>query len=1239
MIFDYYRKNADFLICQETHSEVANEQIWAKEWGGGAIFGHGTTAARGIAIFYDKKYKKCIENVYKSEDGRMIVIDVKIEEEIITIVGIYAPNQDSPVFFKDLAQLLRNRQEHKIIIGDFNLTLQVELDRQNTYNNNNKAKDELVNIMDEFYLHDVWRVQHPEKREYSWMKPGHIQKASRIDYALVTAGLDQKAKAVQYIPGIKTDHRAFYICLDLIQFERGVGYWKFNSSLLKNKEFLIHMNKELNTTIQASIEQNPIQRWETLKRRIKKISSNFARKKASENGLIISQLSEKVDEYECSLPLNKDEDELLAETKKELEEKLYERVKGLIFRSKVRWLEEGEKNTKYFFALEKARYNAKTCYKILDENDMELVNPQDILQYQKQYYQNLYQEDKDVRFTLENTYGIRVPDEIRQSQNCQITDKEIEQAMLEMNNNKTPGQDGIPVDFYKVFWMYLKEPFMSMMLYGYQQQELHETARKGILNLIPKPNKDAKLIKNLRPITLLNVDYKIIEKAVANKMLPALEKIINKDQRGFMKDRRISVNIRKMLDIIHHTKQEDMEAVILSLDFVKCFDKCSFTILHGSLDFFGFGQIVKDWTRILYNNFTVTIQNNGYFSTPIGIHKGVHQGGCCSSVYFLVIAEILAISLRNNQDIEGITIQDIKNLLNQFADDMDIFSMSKEKSLQGIFSELESFRLQSGFTVSYEKTTLYRIGSLRHSDAKLYDMAQFAWSNKDINVLGVQIAHEDLIEKNYNPLVEKTKQILEAWYNRGLTLLGKVQVVNTLVASLYVYKMLALPFVPHNIIKRIDNVIREFLWNGKKAKIACSILQNPKDQGGVSLVQIRIKDLSLKATWPVILHSEPEYEQVVYKIMRMKDLQSNIWRCTLCHEDVDKLKVKSEFWRDVLYSWANYNFSHNFRIDNQIIWYNSHIRIENSPFFWRDVYQRGLVYVYQLFENKEYKPDVVVQTQFGLTKMRYNSLKKSIPREWKDYFMEQQQQTFLPVAPHNYDMCMYQKGKGLASKIYKYLEGDITLLHNKYNKWLMELGHDIAPSIFDYGKLHQDIYKTTNIVKYRSFQYRFLQRGIITNIQLHEWGIKDDAQCYYCQSSRETLLHLFFYCDKVQELWTDVELYIEQRFKVKVKINQQNMVTNRVVQKISSVINLICLITKQYIYRQRCMGGSLNFPMLKNQINMIENLEKYVATKNDKLLKHEAKWKCVEVTNVQSANNRSMSLENYIQQYQESITL
>ena len=660
-----------------------DELIWKQEWGGSIFFCHGTSKARGVMLCVKKEFASCIENVLPGEDGRSIVFDVSMNGISVTCIAIYAPNDDKPDFFRNLSILLQGRGEHKILIGDFNLTLDVELDRLNTYCNNNKAKEEVENLMEQYFLKDVWRNQNEGRKEYSWFKRSEREsKASRIDIALVSGGLDQRVEYIQYLSSIKTDHRAIYMVVNCNENERGSGYWKFNSDLLTKKPFLDYMNQELMTSIQSTIQKAPIERWEIIKGRIKRATKKFTRMNASEEKLIIGQLAERVNEYEENFPLNRDEDDIYERTKIELEEKLFERTKGLMFRSKVKWYEQGEKNSKYFYSLEKARYNAKTCFKLVVEGK-EIENQEQILQYQKDFYQELYEEDKEVKFTLKNNYGIYVPEDIVVLQEEQITAKEVREAMMQMNNNKTPGEDGIPVDFYKVFWSQIQQVFMDMLFEVYRQNKLHSTARKGILNLIPKANKDTRQIKNLRPITLLNTDYKIIEKVIANKMIPALEHIINRDQRGFMKERRISVNIRKMLDIIHEAEKEDLEAVIMSLDFVKCFDKCSFSILHGSLEFFGFGSIVREWTKILYDDFSVRIQNNGYFSSEIAIKKGVHQGGCCSSIYFLVVAEILALALRTNKDIEGITIKDIKNILNQFADDMDIFSTSSEKITKG----------------------------------------------------------------------------------------------------------------------------------------------------------------------------------------------------------------------------------------------------------------------------------------------------------------------------------------------------------------------------------------------------------------------------------------------------------------------------------------------------------------------------------------------------------------------------
>ena len=111
------------------------------------------------------------------------------------------------------------------------------------------------------------------------------------------------------------------------------------------------MNKEIISTIQSCKDKDPIYKWETLKVRIKKMSNDYSKARAKLGNIVIAQLSEIVNNMEQRLPLEKEEYDLLDKTKLELEEKMEEKARGIMFRSKVRWYEMGEKSTKYFFSL------------------------------------------------------------------------------------------------------------------------------------------------------------------------------------------------------------------------------------------------------------------------------------------------------------------------------------------------------------------------------------------------------------------------------------------------------------------------------------------------------------------------------------------------------------------------------------------------------------------------------------------------------------------------------------------------------------------------------------------------------------------------------------------------------------------------------------------------------------------------------------------------------------------------
>ena len=123
----------------------------------------------------------------------------------------------------------------------------------------------------------------------------------------------------------------------------------------------------------------------------------------------------------------------------------------------------------------------------------------------------------------------------------------------------------------------------------------------------------------------------------------------------------------------------------------------------------------------------------------------------------MLCAEILAIKIRGKSEIVGIPIHEINNILGQYADDMDTYMMAKNSCISALFETIEDFGRHTGFKINYDKTTVYRIGSLENTEAIRYSKKALKWTNEPINILGVVVhRNEELaIKLNYDPLVKK----------------------------------------------------------------------------------------------------------------------------------------------------------------------------------------------------------------------------------------------------------------------------------------------------------------------------------------------------------------------------------------------------------------------------------------------------------------------------------------------------
>ena len=356
----------------------------------------------------------------------------------------------------------------------------------------------------------------------------------------------------------------------------------------------------------------------------------------------------------------------------------------------------------------------------LNINGEKITDMQEILNYEVQFYKDLYSsnniDDTNINSMLNNTvFETTLSKDDADICDGQISLDEITKAIFNMKHNKSPGLSGISIEFYQTFWNKIKYLVLNSMNEGSIKGEQSPLQKQGVISLLYKKGNPENL-ENWRPISLLNTDYKIITRVLATRLQKLLPKIISMDQQGYLKNRYIGYNIRQIQDIIDYTEKLDIEGAILFLDFRKAFDTVSWNFLFSVLKKFGFNQSFIDWIKTIYNNCSSSIMNNGWRSNFFNLHKGLRQGCPSSALLFILVAEVMAFNIRNNENIHGIkvTINNIvKNIkLTQLADDTTLF-LSRKEEIGIALDIIETFGKHSWLILNRNKTEGLWIGKLK----------------------------------------------------------------------------------------------------------------------------------------------------------------------------------------------------------------------------------------------------------------------------------------------------------------------------------------------------------------------------------------------------------------------------------------------------------------------------------------------------------------------------------------------
>lgn len=240
-VLNFLRQSKYNIYClQDTHLIDAETNMLRSQWGYDCYISGKRTNSRGVAILMNSNFEYNLIEQKADLDGNYIILKLEIEKKFtILLVNIYGPNGDDPQFYENVEKEMADIEcDHIIMCADWNTVQDYKLDCYNyKLQNNPKAREAISSIKKKHNLTDPWRVYNPESRRYTWSRKNSCKKA-RLDYFLISEELMTYVEKSKILPGYLTDHSMILLELRLTNFTKGRGFWRFNNSLLKDRQYI-----------------------------------------------------------------------------------------------------------------------------------------------------------------------------------------------------------------------------------------------------------------------------------------------------------------------------------------------------------------------------------------------------------------------------------------------------------------------------------------------------------------------------------------------------------------------------------------------------------------------------------------------------------------------------------------------------------------------------------------------------------------------------------------------------------------------------------------------------------------------------------------------------------------------------------------------------------------------------------------------------------------------------------------
>jgi hypothetical protein len=1118
-----------------------------------SFYNTATTRFSGTAIYVSNLWTVTAHPVLAESKLQKVTISDPNGGEV-SVYNCHLPhnNNDALAIVNIMeADIDSNPNSTPILVGDWNYVDNIHLDYRNHTSDRPSVRFRMKQLLYNYALLDTFRFLHPARVAMTHTGVHQHNPQGRLDRIYIPGSFSRYLQSAEILPSF-SDHAIVSTSLHFGNVSK-CRTWKLNINILRNSDFKLEVKQLLDSYAQK--EKIDFRSYEVLKFQIKKIAlesenvMKYVRRQEYRN-ILYSFALDSTNSKELFRQMIEAEGSDLQNLDPDFQKKKLPAARGEISLNTAFAEFSKDDRTDYFY---------KFYEKMLQK---------DILGYEgiNEFLQGLPQVSSDAVEIMES----------------QIELEEVEEAIKSLQPSTCPGLDGINAEFYKIFKEQMGPILVSLWNECMTEGILPRSLRQGIVTLIYKNKGDPKSLRNWRPITMSNCDFKIYAIILKNRLATQLGKLIGPWQTCGVAGRSIFDNLSFLRENLGSG-----DGALLSLDQENAFGNVDHTYMLNTLKAFGFPNRFVNFIQIMYNSNFVHINTGLSITKAIPLEKGVKQGDPMASSLFLLCLEPLLrrLSRRMLETAPSPFLDSPNTNLSTYADDTTPI-ISHLDQFPVIEEELHNYGKVSGGRVNWSKCEVFPFGSWK----QLQLPTQYKSAPNGLKILGIYFG--DLVYKNWEDLLSKVRTKLALYKSKSncTSLSSKVKLLNTFILPIIWYVLKVLD-PPRDFIVQIQRECEEYLWEQKRHWVKRSMTHAPQPNGGLGLksplVQIiifRLRALG-KAQSPqcskyflqkLISHSN----DIIFENRHNSDPNLESLRLTI---------IKMNFTFFLLPSQLAYNRLH---LKNEVVFGSSGFPVLESI----GISTAGEV---ELLLSSTARPDIPERRVRKLNaETRAYKVKKS---------------TFLnSLKPSDYDSDPNSIHTPLF-RAYDPILGEIVEVteENDYLVCFFGLFAFESFSAQDQQKLKSKKWERLKGTKLSSLEidivWRIWNSCVLTYKIAQRMGLVSSGNCAFCSQQNPNCLHMVF-CNSAEPLWT----YVWDRIgKMGIRVGRKERIFG---YDGSNLLNSVIFLALVVLYRRflyNVNSGKIVYDLVNTYKELLKEkiyIEYIIAKSNNMVPTFPASW-------------------------------